>query len=1339
LTAPSQSVPLSILSLLTPVNFGVVHTESLPAGNYTLEVTITDPTSGLTLPGGIGDGQLVIGSPVNATLTVNPQIVATGNSQVTTTLSVSAGASRSNPLVLLGTAQTPSPAESLALKGNLAYVCDDNEISIVDVTHPASPVLVNSVAPPGMMNDGLAHCAIPNDKLLAFVDATDSGIGSNPSFVAMSLQDPTQPQSIKSTYINKRFFMEPVYSGDTVFVPTFSIPYFGPGGYWTGQNGDVVAINISDVTNPVIKGTLETPLDPSAGGANAVFGVALADAHTLLVGSSTSTGASNGGTGNLVVADVTDPAHMSIVQQVPVPGTKQIYAPILQGNLAVALGNNGGFAGGEPDIPGKTGNVVLTTFDITDPRNPHIISTTPLPYKATDGTPAARIGDNLFLFGGAATAAGTNLLILADTTNPASPSLRTYPVPFAVTFMTAAGTILHTTDGAAGYAAYQIPGFVPVLYTAQVQVPKGTGVVYDLASFTTAPSSIVSSGASDTLVWNGTTQSTISWNSSLTSMQSGEVRPIALGGTVAFTSALGNGNVTLPLISVAAEQILSLTPATQNVQAGVAATYSLIAKNPTTSQVTYALSVTGIAAGWLTMPATVTVAAGGQATVPLTLLTPATAAPSTYAFAITAAAGGVQGSAQSQFVLSGSGAIDPPVVNNNTLGVDVVLSPAQATVGRGDSTVFAIQVSNAGGVTDTYTVSAVVPSGITVTLDRASVQVQPGATQQVNLRVSAPVNAAPGLMSVVVRATSTTKSSILQEKTAGVTVASAGVTATLSPSTAAPGATLQFAITNTGLASDTFALTVGGPVAAGVTLASTSVTLAAGASQNVSITVGAVALAGGGNFPFYATATSQSNAAVSATASANITVPMTLGVTAAFNPASQTLANPGTATFLLQVNNNGTLQDSYSAAITTTNGPIQASLTGVDNNPTQNIAQFILPASSSGLIVVNTNLTALGQGTVTVTITSLTNPQVTTTATATLATTVVPDFTVASTLASAAVAPGAIAAYPLNVTYTNGFSGTVNLSFSGLPTGATAVVTPSSLTAAGAATFAVTTASTTPAGSYPLTLTATSGSTTHSTAVSLVVGPSYDYTVALAPPAAAVGIGSATTLSVTATSVNAFGGVIAFSASGLPTGATATFTPPSLVGGGSSVLTIAAPLNTPLGNYPITVTGTSGSITRTSGTTTLSVIIPPDFGITNGTPSITLSPGATADFPLTLAVQGGFTGPVAMSAAGQPDPDTLYRDCARHGDTDGDDIEQHAYGDVHRDRDRHQWKPDPHCACHAGGEPGSRLLAGDDAWSAERRGRQQRHLYGDGDRFEQFRRHHYAIGYRPAHRGGGHL
>jgi hypothetical protein len=74
------------------------------------------------------------------------------------------------------------------------------------------------------------------------------------------------------------------------------------------------------------------------------------------------------------------------------------------------------------------------------------------------------------------------------------------------------------------------------------------------------------------------------------------------------------------------------------------------------------------------------------------------------------------------------------------------------------------------------------------------------------------------------------------------------------------------------------------------------------------------------------------------------------------------------------VHNTGNTEDSCRATITGTNGPVTATLIGLDGSPTQSIPTFILPGLSTGAIELQVDA-GVGQGTVSVQITSLTNAE----------------------------------------------------------------------------------------------------------------------------------------------------------------------------------------------------------------------------------------------------------------------------------------------------------------------------------------------------------------------------
>jgi hypothetical protein len=91
-----------------------------------------------------------------------------------------------------------------------------------------------------------------------------------------------------------------------------------------------------------------------------------------------------------------------------------------------------------------------------------------------------------------------------------------------------------------------------------------------------------------------------------------------------------------------------------------------------------------------------------------------------------------------------------------------------------------------------------------------------------------------------------------------------------------------------------------------------------------------------------------------------------------------------------------------------------------------------------------------------------------------------------------------------------------------------------------------------------------------------------DFTISAAPASRAIAIGGSTTYAVTIAAQNGFTGTVAFSAGGLPSGASASFNPTSVSGSGSSTLTVTTTSSTPSGSYTLTSTGTRGSLSHSA-------------------------------------------------------------------------------------------------------------------------------------------------------------
>ena len=122
--------------------------------------------------------------------------------------------------------------------------------------------------------------------------------------------------------------------------------------------------------------------------------------------------------------------------------------------------------------------------------------------------------------------------------------------------------------------------------------------------------------------------------------------------------------------------------------------------------------------------------------------------------------------------------------------------------------------------------------------------------------------------------------------------------------------------------------------------------------------------------------------------------------------------------------------------------------------------------------------------------------------------------------------------------------------------------------------------------------------------------PTNDFSLSASPPSASVTAGSAATSTINTAVTSGAAQSVALSATGLPTGATATFTPSSVTAGSSSSLSISTLSGTTPGPYTVTITGTGTSATHTT-TFALTVTAPVtnDFSLSASPPSASVTAG----------------------------------------------------------------------------------------------------------------------------------
>ena len=248
-----------------------------------------------------------------------------------------------------------------------------------------------------------------------------------------------------------------------------------------------------------------------------------------------------------------------------------------------------------------------------------------------------------------------------------------------------------------------------------------------------------------------------------------------------------------------------------------------------------------------------------------------------------------------------------------------------------------------------------------------------------------------------------------------------------------------------------------------------------------------------------------------------------------------------------------------------------------------------------------------------------------------------PSFTLSDSPSSLTITQGGSGTSTITVTDVGGFSGSVTLAASGLPSGVTAAFGTNPTT--GSSVLTLTASSTATTGAATVTITGTSGSLTATTKLSLTVNSSAtpNFTIAASPTSVTVTQGASGTSTITITSTGGFNSATTLSATGLPTGVTAAFssnpvTPPAN-GSATSTLTLTASSTATVGAATVTITGTSGSTTHS---TTIALTVNASSGTANFTLSLspssfTVDERGSVTTTLTITSVNGFHSAVSLS------------------------------------------------------------------------------------------------------------
>lgn len=287
------------------------------------------------------------------------------------------------------------------------------------------------------------------------------------------------------------------------------------------------------------------------------------------------------------------------------------------------------------------------------------------------------------------------------------------------------------------------------------------------------------------------------------------------------------------------------------------------------------------------------------------------------------------------------------------------------------------------------------------------------------------------------------------------------------------------------------------------------------------------------------------------------------------------LTTPSTLTMLPGTSATGTVTIARSGGFT---GTVSLSVSGLPVGVTASIA----PATTTGgsALLTLTALPTATAGSSTLTVSGIGTPGTRSTVLSlTVAPLTLPDFSLSATPPVLTVNRGASVTTSIGVARRGPFTGPVTLTASGLAPGVTATFTPNPATA-NISTLTLSASSAAALGASSVTVTGVGTPGTRSTILALTVSqlPVADFSLSATPASVIINRGATGTSAIGVVRTGGFAGPVTLTASGLPLGVTATFTPnPATANTSALSLAVSSTATVGPASLVISGTGTPGS------------------------------------------------------------------------------------------------------------------------------------------------------------------
>lgn len=266
---------------------------------------------------------------------------------------------------------------NVAHRNGFAYLCGTGGINVVNANDPAAMRFVNAF---GLQT---GYCNVKENLL---VSATGNQGAS--SVNVYSLDRPEQPARVGGPLAIPQFGQEISISGNYAHVSSVWFEFFTNPNRITRQQGDLHSIDLTNPAQPTLASTMRPDAgNPASSNESPYYGQLRNGNDTLYLLSTTNTGSNTStGLGRLVVVDTGDPANPRALSQVSIPRTNTLNCGALEGTTALVVGNTSAWT--SPGDFAIRGDVTLTTFDVSDARNPRPVATVVTSGKSTFTAPS---------------------------------------------------------------------------------------------------------------------------------------------------------------------------------------------------------------------------------------------------------------------------------------------------------------------------------------------------------------------------------------------------------------------------------------------------------------------------------------------------------------------------------------------------------------------------------------------------------------------------------------------------------------------------------------------------------------------------------------------------------------------------------------------------------------------------------------------------------------------------------------------------------------------------------------------------------------------------------------